>query len=709
MDPIPPPVPAGGDFSNPDLFNQEAPDCAERVFPPGKTLFVILMLLETINFASDCFQVYQVYNSLQKWNAPPFGLDRTRMSVFWTVATNVTSHTKLLALPRAQDWGNLPYQYDPYKKNYFRDGNQLSGVCPFIGGAMTTSGNSKIYQYDPTMNYWTFEPVCASLEDIFDIPIPLPRVDNNGNSSYTGLICPSIHYLFDSHSRQDPTSSDPEGTRVDMTLHYKSDWQQALYPIDSCRDIRKFWESTITVFALECALTVLQLAISAIVLLRTTGTTHLERIKHTVEFPLIGFALALARLSKEDWLMYTWINEQKKRFEQVTARVTGAHRRDHILRFKVKLRWPFYIEEDGCCCGCCANGCCDCERSKAADAAGLPKSAPLGYALLYPMLLPLTEKYWSAFIDCSTCCSAICSIFLAPMGLFVAALSGIFTFFALLLWTPSLFLMWVTFGDRLYVSRLLHDLPMAIIALKYMSVMGYPNATSIWCAFNSFVLIIYYLIKLFSALCREYNNYSIGSLVGQSWPVLQTFGPVRLSPCAAACTALSPLFTVFNVWIWGPRTLLCEFRSKDSLPDDMRSSISPRDIFPNVGGMMNAFPYSSSPATTPNPIASRGQGKTLYLPPNAPVTVAVTAQPMYHPSAVVFLQWFYLDQNFHAVGPFSNQDMVSMNASMQLHAWLLVRAAQWTQYYPLLSVYPDHASAFSYVPYEPVMTGPPLR
>jgi len=237
-------------------------------------IFSFLMLLETINFISDCLQLNVVIQSYQKYAAPPFSnFGVYKMSVVWNIVSqSSTSLNPSSLLGYTLSWNGSPNPTVDFL-------NCISGQAgyPIVGPTMETSARS---------NYNAESTVCVSIYDVFN---------NFPTSTYDTFICPNNETgVFDNKSVYIRTNEIGlnnykiiSSTSVDMTLNYVPNWTSYVLPFSQCQTLSAIYIATVVIFTFECCLLVCQ-AISSVIVYHHLKEGS-ERIRHIVEFPLVGW------------------------------------------------------------------------------------------------------------------------------------------------------------------------------------------------------------------------------------------------------------------------------------------------------------------------------------------------------------------------------------------------------------------------------------
>ena len=205
-------------------------------------------------------------------------------------------------------------------------------------------------------------------------------------------------------------------------------------------------------------------------------------VRTVVEFPLVGFLVAPCVLTKEQWLEYARMDEDASSNDDKAGalyRVIGASNQNNIC-FKWRLRTDSVFTYPWCCL-----------RNRD----GVPPSVTCCQAFFYPFAIPFTRKFWSALSKCGVAIFVLNFYwFLGMLGLDLGTFWA-FYFFPILI-------IFFAYGDRLFVSRLVHDIPNLIMTATYLSIVKF-SAVSFLSAVQNGVLVGYYMSRLVYRIVKD--------------------------------------------------------------------------------------------------------------------------------------------------------------------------------------------------------------
>jgi len=454
-------------------------------------VFSIFMILETIDFASDCAQLATVVNTQQKYFAYPFKTSRTndysgnQHSVVWRKINDPNYNTPLLGFDLP--WNGNAFHSGKYLwfdgeycfgNNYYNDENNYKTYSKFIAHIEDNAVKSR--------SSYQEERVCIAFDDVFKKFDSVYQYD---------FVCPNNKTaIFDQksyiHSFSDTLVSDSSGSInvkssiavnkpfSNILLYYKDGWEKKTRTYTQCQALQNIYIGTIVIFAFEALIVIGQGINSLIFLLKLNGARNNEqRIQGIIEYPLIGFIMMHLYLTKDEIKYYALIEKRLKENVNVMGRLTGATRVDNLLHTKVKVSsiiYPFW-----------------CSRRE-----GFPESVTLGQAIIYPMILPFTSNFYKTFFPAdSNVFTYIVGLFLIPVciGGMIAAFAMNVTF---------LFTVVLAYGDKLYISRIVSDIPNFAMSLSYILDVEF-SATSAFSAAISGFMTAYYLGSMISISISE--------------------------------------------------------------------------------------------------------------------------------------------------------------------------------------------------------------
>ena len=422
------------------------------------------------------------------------------------------------------------------------------------------------------------EEVCVSLYDVFPkylFPKPFPKRNvgatalcpNNAtaifdessfllqqNFSENNIQNAGCVYNGNFHECKDIFVISETKDPVNMLDYYKPNWLASLYTKKQCYTLYAIFISTIVFFSFEAACLVLQVGQFAMRLRHNPPDAEdkkavtefkKERAQALVEFPMIGFLLALIYLDKEGWDLYAEVDysygQPHPEYLHI-SRILGFHDKENLLHVPV---WA----------GHAAKG----EYNP-------PKSVTLGQKLFHYFGYPLSKGFKEVFIgdDCDRFFWMAIYYMVFPFTCFWC--------FSWLMWISiPMVLLILAYSDKLLLGRILFDLPNFCLATAYVVAIE-PNFASILSIVFSSFLMVYYLSGTFYQLCMD----MVRPQPPQIFPIDNLYGQVT-GRCEACYQAFVMPFTQFLLW-WAviPATF---FRNSlvYAAPDDDGSK--PRDWY----------------------------------------------------------------------------------------------------------------------------------
>ena len=317
---------------------------------------------------------------------------------------------------------------------------------------------------------------------------------------------------------------------VDLTSYYKEGWEKKTKKVSTCRALSSIFFGTIVVFSFECFLHLCQ-AVGAILIVckgkkQEDSYQHHLRIQHIVEFPLVGFLLMHVLLTKEEIQEYTLIDKRNSVENDVIVRLTGAYRADNIMYTKVKVNSII-------CLSCCRSDDC-------------PKSVTLGQAIIYPIILPYTKNFWSVVFPAdSNVCTYLCYGSVCFCLVFIFSISNFFMNLYLF------FVLAINYGDKLYLGRLLSDVPNFSMAISYIVNVEY-KASAALSAAASLLLTTYYLGSMLLKSVRECRARDEAKVQSSFHEV---YGTLTRSQ-AISLVVFQPFIMALCSWFYYPMSVL---------------------------------------------------------------------------------------------------------------------------------------------------------
>ena len=224
------------------------------------------------------------------------------------------------------------------------------------------------------------------------------------------------------------------------------------------------WFCTIFFFAFE-AFIILGKIITSSVAFSDITISEDERIQNIVEFPLIGFILMFWMLTKEQRDRYYFINKEKENGKDIFNTILGLHSKQHPLYQKISTRFVCMYNLD---------------------------PIQLGQAWWFIIVIPFTEIFYQILFSKGNICSVFCIPVLALIVVPVTFVLSL-TYFGILFVTMFLLMFW--YGEKLYISRVIHDFPNIVLTLLFITNTSSANS-SVFSVICSLILFCYYFTKM---------------------------------------------------------------------------------------------------------------------------------------------------------------------------------------------------------------------
>ena len=238
-----------------------------------------------------------------------------------------------------------------------------------------------------------------------------------------------------------------------------------------CKLYQSIWFCTIFFFAFE-AFIILGKIITSSVALSDSKVSEDERIQTIVEFPLIGYILMFWMLTKEQRDRYYFINKEKENGKDIFNTILGLHSKQHPLFQKISTRFVCMYNLD---------------------------PIQLGQAWWFIIVAPFTENFYQILFSERNICSVFCIPLLALIVVPLTVVLSI-TYFGLLFLTMFLLMFW--YGEKLYISRVIHDFPNIVLTLLFITNTSSVNS-SVFSVVFSLILFCYYFTKMLYHMYKD--------------------------------------------------------------------------------------------------------------------------------------------------------------------------------------------------------------
>ena len=528
-------------------------------------IFTALMLLESYDVVSDIGQLRQVLQKFGKYNAPPFAgggsgtgaFSKKQYSVMWEKVQKIDEVT-------GDNVGDPMLGFElEWKGNPSGVWNVRKDITHFFEFDCLVNGEDD-HEYfsnkvkDRGSNYLS-EPICVPLSDVFSFgfPKPFPR---DLTAADAEAICPNnVTAIFDENSFRvtsqqlsDPTI-DNEGCEsygcgqvltvdaetkepLNMTNYYKPGWTSGVLKYHECNTLYIIFICTVVLFSIEAAFIFLQLLQFTLRLRQTPPDTvdkkelreyHRYRIRALVEYPLLGFILALCILTKEEWDVYADMDydfRQPHPEYLLVSRICGLHERKNFLYNPVwskTANYYYYYYKN------------DCNDSP-------PEHVTLGQKSFHSFLYPVSTSFKEVMLGDGFISYWFFGLIYYCTLPFLCVWS--FVNFCTMHIAPFLLLA-LAYGDKLMLSRILFDLPNFCLALTYMILIEF-NAASLQSTLISGFFILYHVSDI------AYNLYKdcVRPSPPQLFPIDNLYGKVSGRWEGLYQAFLMPIF--MTMWWW---------------------------------------------------------------------------------------------------------------------------------------------------------------
>lgn len=317
--------------------------------------FTFLMILETLDYASDVAQLIEVSGKFYRYSkSPPYestgasGLND--YTVYWNRVEDQSTGESLLGY-RLEWEGNPSGTRDKNLVGYVssnpqeeKERNRLNfdnGVfeldCLYDTNRYETKQwQTSIKNYSASSIYTYEEGVCISLGDVFNLAFPKPfwfwdDVYSFGTSGGTKLQSPTAYCpnnstgVFDANSFKitnaavtlcevyETCQTNVTTEAINMLSHYRPEWTKKTFTLYQCDVLVSFYHATLTFFIIQSICIFFQALQMLQTLRKGESVSRRTRVQYTVEMPLIGFLIAPCLLSKADWDIYAVIESESSK------------------------------------------------------------------------------------------------------------------------------------------------------------------------------------------------------------------------------------------------------------------------------------------------------------------------------------------------------------------------------------------------------------
>jgi hypothetical protein len=512
-----------------------------------RLMFTVLMVAESLDYISDVLQWIEVNNKFNRYTAPPFvraGTSDREYSVQWEKVERVGTNESLLGF-------SLPWNGNPSgarkvvkdRASFFELDCLANGVDQGDGhklfsNQLLSSARGSGYQS---------EEICAYLPDVFHMTIPdgFPKPFPTKVST-AFAICPNTTTgIFDENSfklQQTFNDNDLNNKGCDtygcgkdlyvvsqtkeplnMLERYRADWGYLTMP--QCNTLYGIYTATLIFF---CVSTICVLFQGIQLLLRfrsdppdarnekAVAEFEQERVQALVEFPLIGFLLALIYLDREGWDIYAEIDYahgQSHPEYLLISRILGFHDRNNLLYIPI---WPYY-------------------QIKGEETP--PKSVTLGQKLFHSFLYPLSHGFKEVMIGDDSFRCLWLPVYYCVLP---AICAWCFIWFCVV--SVPLCMIILAYSDKLLLGRILFDVPNFCLALTYIMVIESNFSSALSVAFSGF-FIVYYL----SGMVYQFFMDMLRTPPPELFPICNCYGKV-IGRGEAIYQAFVMPFTEMPLW-----------------------------------------------------------------------------------------------------------------------------------------------------------------
>lgn len=601
-------------------------------------IFTFLMALETINFASDTAQLINVVNEHKGYYSYPYVDDRSfEYSAVWSIVkTSKSPNFPFLAFTLPW-YGLKTSSYGEYSEGLehkmecltqgkhckIQFSSRSSQQCTSWPRSYNSTG-TKFSQkrVDNSIRVTSDQIGCILITDVFTAPF----------INYSP--CPNpLNAIFDDKSYYVRNgASIPFNATIEN--YYIPNWHAKVRSVNACTALQSIYNGTIAVYTFECFTMLLQLIVSVRIL--CSFRSRVDYIRAIVEFPLVGFLFMSVFLTESDVKRYALIDYEIGQKRDL-GQILGSSRNENFLNTKVKTN---IIVSPNC--------------GKEQD------FVYLGQAIIYPFYLPFTQEFRVAITPSSTFFKYLFFLSLYVPILIAGVTFGLGIFSANL---PLLFTMAVAYGDRVYVSRFIHDFPNLAMAISYMVNVEKVSQIPLLSSLLSGVLIVYYTGGVVTAVWRE---------LGKPSSFTQLYGPLT-GYTAMYLIFIQPLVTYVCYCFYLPMILCgcrCFVYSLDSHTEKSASMpASEREV--------ELHQRSQQKSNASNDERSRN-----------------------YPASSLKCEYYFQDNAGVIQGPHSSSEMRAWFMSCYFSPTVQIKPSHFTNFYPLGSLFPVMDQAFTYVPAE---------
>ena len=271
------------------------------------------------------------------------------------------------------------------------------------------------------------------------------------------------------------------------------------------------WFCTIFFFAFEAFIIIGKIITSSVALSDSTISED-ERIQNIVEFPLIGFILMFWMLTKEQCDRYYFINKEKENGKNIFNTILGLQLKQHPLYQKLSTRFVCMYNLD---------------------------PIQLGQAWWFIIVIPFNENFYKVLFDESNiwcmCCIPVFALIVIPLTLVLSI-----TYFVFLFVTMFLLMFW--YGEKLYISRVIHDFPNIVLTLLFIT---HTSAKSgVFSVIFSLILFCYYFTKML------YHMYKDAQTLKEKEPIFKLEGIYGELTRTKLLTLLLAYSNPFLFFVW---------------------------------------------------------------------------------------------------------------------------------------------------------------
>lgn len=509
-------------------------------------LFTTLMTIETVDVISDCLQLKEVVEKFGKYSAPPFvqaGTMDKVYTVIWEKVDIVGTNDSMLGYSLAWEGNPSGAKSIAYSQSAFIEldclaNGEFSGSGHLLHSNKVRSRGSE----------YKSEEICVSLSDVFSykFPKPFPKVPVGATAlcpnNATAIFDESSFLLQQTFSEYNIRNYGPgceydygcgkdifviSETKdpVNMLDYYRPNWLASLMTTSQCYTLYAIYISTIIFFSFSAACLVLQVGQFAMRFRRdppdaedkkAVAEFKKKRAQALVEFPMIGFLLALIYLDEEGWDFYAevdysyTVNHPEYLY---VHRIFGFHDKDNLLHVPVWAGYAVKGEENP------------------------PKSITLGQKVFHYFGYPLSKEFKEVFIGDDSD-----RFFWMVIYYMVFPGTCLWCFSFLMTISIPMTLLMLAYGDKLILGRILIDLPDLCLATVYVAIIEVNTASILSITFSAF-LMAYYL----SEICYMLYMDMVRPHPPRIFPIDNLYGQVT-GRCEACYQAFVMPFTQVALW-----------------------------------------------------------------------------------------------------------------------------------------------------------------